>query len=71
MSISNELTSELTTALLDSFKNQNPVDSRELAEIVLNFHATLRPLEREAVRRRVRPAGFDGQSGPSAPSRDL
>lgn len=70
MSISNELTSELTTALLDSLKS-NPVDSKELAEIVLNFHSTLRPLEREAARRRVRPRVVDGQSGPPLPPQEL
>jgi len=54
MSISNELTSDLATELLDSLKNKVQADPRDLAEIVLDFHSALLPLEVDASRRRAR-----------------
>ena len=68
MSIRNELTSELATELLDSSKNKVQADPKELAEIVLNFHSALRPLEVEASKRRARFQTAGGSSNYWKPS---
>jgi hypothetical protein len=54
MSISNELTSDLATALLDVLKDEVEADPKDLAVIVHDFQTALRPLEAEAHRRRFR-----------------
>jgi hypothetical protein len=54
MSISNELTSDLATALADLLKNEVEADPKDLAVIVHDFQTALRPLEAEAHRRRFR-----------------
>jgi hypothetical protein len=64
MSISNELTSDLATALLDVLKDEVEADPKDLAVIVHDFQTALRPLEAEAHRRR-----FRYQTAASAPSR--
>jgi hypothetical protein len=57
MGISNELSSDIATALLDPLKNEVAADPKQLVEIVRNFHSALQPLEAEAHRRRARAYG--------------
>jgi hypothetical protein len=69
MSISNELSSDLATALLDSLKDEVEADPRDLAEIVLNFHTALRPLELKAQQRRARSHLYGRGASENTPSR--
>jgi hypothetical protein len=53
MGIANELSSDVVAAVLARKSDGVPVGTRELLEIVRNFHSALRDLTDEERRRRV------------------
>ncbi len=64
MSIANELSSDVATAVLIHANDKVQSDPKKLIEIVRDFYAALRPLTKAARRRRIKPqASFE----PSAP----
>jgi hypothetical protein len=54
MSIAHELSSDITTALVDTLKEKGASDPQKVAEIVLDFHLALRPLESAGQTHRTR-----------------
>ncbi|MBD0325316.1 MAG: hypothetical protein ICV68_02740 [Pyrinomonadaceae bacterium] len=56
MSIANELSSDVATAVLARNETRTPIDSQQLVGILLNFHSALRALTVEERRRRLRPS---------------
>lgn len=53
MAIANELSSDVAAAILATKDNEAHADSKDLIEIVRNFHSALRPLTAEERRRRL------------------
>ena len=53
MSIANELSSEVATAVLANEKEKGQEQTEELTKVVLEVHSTLRRLTREERRRRT------------------
>lgn len=55
MSIANELSSDVATAMLARQNDATPQDASELAGVVIELHSTLRRMTLEARRNRRRP----------------
>ena len=65
MSIANELSSDVATAVLTRAASQTHTGAKELVDILLDFHSALRALTNEARRRRL-PSPLPSAAEPDA-----
>ena len=64
MSIANELSSDVATAMLAQKDNETEQDSSELAGVVIEVHSTLRRMTLDARRKKRRPQALPADESP-------